>query len=94
MFFCLKYPLEPEKNHPCVSSGCRPAIFGELRESSTIWVSRPELLLELCLKKSSLTFDISSYLGFAYFQAIVRLGRRPQITTYLLAYTLLEDKEL
>lgn len=54
------------------------AIFCELRESSTIWISHPELIPKLFLKPPSPTLKTCNYVDFAYFKAIQRLRRRPQ----------------
>ncbi|RNJ53866.1 hypothetical protein D7B24_001274 [Verticillium nonalfalfae] len=55
------------------------AVFSELRESETIWVSRPELLPRLFVsKKAAAPLRISSPLDFVYFKAIRALRERPE----------------
>lgn len=55
------------------------AVFSELRESETIWVSRPELLPRLFVsKKAAAPLNISSPLDFVYFKAIRALRERPE----------------
>ncbi|KAI1102085.1 hypothetical protein F4804DRAFT_278064 [Jackrogersella minutella] len=55
------------------------AIFCELNENSTIWVSKPELLPKLFIKKQPpLLIQIPSYLEYGYFKAIKDLRRRPE----------------
>lgn len=54
------------------------AFFSELRESGTIWISRPDLLPKLLFKKPSVPLNTSSYVDFAYFKAIQTLRRRPE----------------
>jgi len=53
------------------------ALFCELRESQTIWVSRPELLPTLVLRPPQPVLRLSSPLDFAHFKAIQYLRRRP-----------------
>lgn len=54
------------------------ALFSELRESCTIWVSRPDLLPKLLFKKSAPVLQARSLLDFAFFEAIRYLRRRPE----------------
>jgi hypothetical protein len=54
------------------------ALFCELQESCTIWISRPDLLPKFALKKPGPTLESSNYLEFAYFKLIQRLRRRPE----------------
>jgi hypothetical protein len=54
------------------------ALFCELQESCTIWISRPDLLPKFALKKPTPTLASSNYLEFAYFKLIQRLRRRPE----------------
>ncbi|ORY65448.1 uncharacterized protein BCR38DRAFT_457599 [Pseudomassariella vexata] len=54
------------------------AVFCELNESRTIWVSRPELLPKLVLKKPPPPLHTSSYLDYGYFKLIQRLRQRPE----------------
>ncbi|KAL8393045.1 hypothetical protein RB595_003012 [Gaeumannomyces hyphopodioides] len=54
------------------------ALFCELRESNTIWLSNPELLPRLALKKPSPPLQATSYVDFVSFRALQRLRRRPE----------------
>ncbi|KAK0614256.1 hypothetical protein B0T14DRAFT_436794 [Immersiella caudata] len=54
------------------------ALFCELQESCTIWISRPDLLPNFALKKPAPTLTSSNYLEFAYFKLIQRLRVRPE----------------
>jgi len=54
------------------------ALFCELRESNTVWVSRPELLPALALRKPPPVLRLSSPLDFVLFKAIQYLRRRPE----------------
>lgn len=54
------------------------AFFSELRESCTLWISRPDLLPKLLFKKPSVPLDTSSYVDFTFFKAIQTLRRRPE----------------
>jgi hypothetical protein len=54
------------------------AIFCEMNESSTIWVSRPDLLSRLLAKRPSPALQASNPVDFAYFKAIQYLRRRPE----------------
>lgn len=53
------------------------AIFSELRESCTIWVSRPELLPKLLFKKPAPALEARHLLDYIFFEAIRYLRRRP-----------------
>ncbi|OTA70672.1 hypothetical protein K449DRAFT_321436 [Hypoxylon sp. EC38] len=54
------------------------AIFSELNESSTIWVSNAKLLPKLFVKKDPpLPLQTASYLDYGYFMAIKKLRQRP-----------------
>ncbi|KAJ4422481.1 hypothetical protein N0V82_002815 [Gnomoniopsis sp. IMI 355080] len=54
------------------------ALFSELRESCTIWVSRPELLPKLLFKGPAPALEARSPLDYLYFEAIRYLRRRPE----------------
>lgn len=54
------------------------ALFSELRESSTIWISRPNLLPKLLFKKPTPALQARSPLDFAFFEAIRYLRQRPE----------------
>lgn len=54
------------------------ALFSELRESCTIWVSRPDLLPKLLFKGPTPALEARSPLDFFYFEAIRYLRRRPE----------------
>lgn len=54
------------------------ALYSEFRESATIWVSRPDLLSQMFIKRPSPALSLSSPVDFAYFTAIQRLRRRPE----------------
>ncbi|KAI6315813.1 hypothetical protein MCOR34_004520 [Pyricularia oryzae] len=54
------------------------AFFCELRDSETIWVSKPELLPKLALKAPSPTLQASSFMDFVSFRVIQILRRRPE----------------
>ncbi|KAK0638809.1 hypothetical protein B0T16DRAFT_337862 [Cercophora newfieldiana] len=54
------------------------ALFCELQESCTIWISQPDLLPKFALKKPAPTLASSNYLEFAYFKLIQRLRVRPE----------------
>ncbi|CAN8106272.1 unnamed protein product [Discula destructiva] len=54
------------------------AIFSELRENCTIWVSRPELLPKLVLKKPAPALEAPNPLDYFCFEAIRYLRRRPE----------------
>ncbi|KAI1207342.1 uncharacterized protein F4807DRAFT_185467 [Annulohypoxylon truncatum] len=55
------------------------AVFSELNESHTIWVSEPGLLLKLFVKPLLPTpLQITSYLDYGYFTLIKKLRRRPE----------------
>ncbi|KAH9900291.1 hypothetical protein F4778DRAFT_771489 [Xylariomycetidae sp. FL2044] len=53
------------------------AIFSELHENCTVWLSKPELLPKLVLKKPPPPVHTSSYLDYGYFTAIRNLRQRP-----------------
>lgn len=53
------------------------AIFAELRESSTISISNPELLPDLLLKRPPPAVSTGSLADYLYFRAIRWLRRRP-----------------
>jgi hypothetical protein len=54
------------------------AVFCELNDNCTIWVSRPDLLPKLVVKKPAPTLHTSSYFDYAYFKLIQRLRQRPE----------------
>ncbi|KAJ4396304.1 hypothetical protein N0V93_000523 [Gnomoniopsis smithogilvyi] len=54
------------------------ALFSELRESCTIWVSRPELLPKLLFKGPAPALEARNPLDFLFFEAIRYLRRRPE----------------
>ncbi|KAF4975265.1 hypothetical protein FZEAL_7932 [Fusarium zealandicum] len=54
------------------------AVFGELAESCTLWVDKPELLPKIFLKKASPTLHASSIVDFLCFQLIRSLRSRPE----------------
>lgn len=54
------------------------AFFCELRDSSTIWISKPELLPKLALKKPLPILQASGFMDFVTFRAIQVLRRRPE----------------
>lgn len=54
------------------------ALFCELRENCTIWVSRPDLLPKLVFKKPPQPLHLSSRFEFGQFKMIQRLRRRPE----------------
>ncbi|KAK3945850.1 hypothetical protein QBC46DRAFT_61854 [Diplogelasinospora grovesii] len=54
------------------------ALFCELNESCTIWVSRPDLLPKLVIKQPSPTLESSNYGEFVYFKLIQNLRVRPE----------------
>ncbi|KAI4866740.1 hypothetical protein F4820DRAFT_457416 [Hypoxylon rubiginosum] len=54
------------------------AMFCELNENNTIWVSKPELLPKLVIKKQPPPLlQTTSYLDYGYFTAIKNMRRRP-----------------
>ncbi|KAM7198041.1 Protein of unknown function (DUF1365) domain containing protein [Rhypophila sp. PSN 637] len=53
------------------------SFFSELQESSTIWMSRPELLPKFVLKTPPPALTLSSISDFIYFKAIQKLRKRP-----------------
>jgi hypothetical protein len=54
------------------------ALFCELRENHTIWVSQPDLLPKLVVKKPSPPLNLSNPLDFVSFKAIQALRTRPE----------------
>lgn len=54
------------------------ALFSELRESCTIWVSRPDLLPKLLFRKPTAALEVRSPMDYLYFGAIRYLRRRPE----------------
>lgn len=54
------------------------AMFGELRESHTVWISRPDLLPKFIFKKQSPAVQLSNPIDFVSFKAIQYLRRRPE----------------
>ncbi|KLU86473.1 hypothetical protein MAPG_05485 [Magnaporthiopsis poae ATCC 64411] len=54
------------------------ALFCELRESNTVWISNPELLPKLVLKKPAPPLHATSYVDFVSFKALQRLRQRPE----------------
>lgn len=54
------------------------ALFSELRESCTIWVSRPELLPKLLFKGPAPTLEAKTPLDYLFFEANRYLRRRPE----------------
>ncbi|KAI1380602.1 hypothetical protein F4677DRAFT_192480 [Hypoxylon crocopeplum] len=55
------------------------AMFCELNENNTIWVSKPELLPKLVIKKQPPPLlQTASYLDYGYFTAIKNLRQRPE----------------
>ncbi|KAH8881607.1 hypothetical protein GQ53DRAFT_474117 [Thozetella sp. PMI_491] len=54
------------------------ALFCESQESHTLWVSRPNLLPKLVIKKPMPTLQLSHYADFAYFKFIQALRTRPE----------------
>lgn len=54
------------------------ALFSELRESCTIWVSRPDLLPKLLFRKPTAALEVRGPMDYLYFGAIRYLRRRPE----------------
>lgn len=54
------------------------ALFTELRESCTIWVSRPVLLPKLLFRKPTAALEVRGPMDYLYFGAIRYLRRRPE----------------
>lgn len=54
------------------------ALFSELRESCTIWVSRPDLLPRLLFRKPTAALEVRGLMDYLYFGAIRYLRRRPE----------------
>lgn len=55
------------------------ALFSELRESCTIWVSRPDLLPKILFKRPAPTLEARNPVDFVYYEAIRYLRRRPDV---------------
>lgn len=53
------------------------ALFSELRESCTIWISRPDLLPKILFKKPAPALEARNPMDYAYYEAIRYLRRRP-----------------
>ncbi|KAK8920752.1 hypothetical protein H634G_00085 [Metarhizium anisopliae BRIP 53293] len=54
------------------------AIFTEFMDSATIWVSEPQLLPDLLLKKGSPPLQSASLMDYLFFKPIQYLRRRPE----------------
>lgn len=54
------------------------ALFSELRESCTIWISQPEVLPKILFKKPQVMLETHRPSDFVLFQAIRFLRRRPE----------------
>ena len=54
------------------------AFFCEINESCTVWVSRPDLLPKLLLKKPTITLESSGLRQYACFKLIQRFRVRPK----------------
>lgn len=54
------------------------ALFSELRESCTVWISRPDLLPKLLFKGPAPALEASNPLNYFFFEAIRYLRRRPE----------------
>lgn len=54
------------------------AFTSEIQESSTIWVSRPELLPKFALKRPPPALTLSNLYDFIYFKAIQKLRQIPE----------------
>lgn len=54
------------------------ALFSELRESCTVWISPPDILPKLLFKKPAPALEARSPLDFLIFKAICYLRRRPE----------------
>lgn len=54
------------------------ALFCELNDNSTIWVSRPDLLPKLLFKKPSPPLDLQNMFEHGQFKLIQRLRQRPE----------------
>lgn len=57
------------------------ALFSELQESCTIWVSRPDLLPKLLFRKPAPALEARSPWDYVFFEAIRHLRRRPEKIT-------------
>ncbi|KAI0152934.1 hypothetical protein GGR57DRAFT_492632 [Xylariaceae sp. FL1272] len=55
------------------------AMFCEFRESCTIWISNPQLLPKLVIKKPLPPLNTASYSDYCYFTAIKNMRHRPEI---------------
>ncbi|KAI7786874.1 hypothetical protein LA080_002344 [Diaporthe eres] len=53
------------------------ALFSELRESCTIWVSRPDLLPKILFKKPAPVLEARNPMDFVFYEAIRYMRRRP-----------------
>lgn len=53
------------------------AIFTEFMDSATIWVSEPQLLPDLLLKKGSPRLQSANMMDYLFFKSIQKLRRRP-----------------
>lgn len=54
------------------------AVFTEFMDSATIWVSEPQLLPDLLLKKGSPPLQSASLMDYLFFKSIQYLRRRPE----------------
>lgn len=54
------------------------ALFCELNDNCTIWVSRPDLLPKLLFKKPSPPLDLQNVFEYGQFKLIQRLRQRPE----------------
>ncbi|KAF7542013.1 hypothetical protein G7054_g26 [Neopestalotiopsis clavispora] len=54
------------------------ALFCELHDNCTIWISKPELLPKLIMKRPPPAFETQSLVDFACFKLIQNLRKRPQ----------------
>ncbi|PSR87328.1 hypothetical protein BD289DRAFT_388706 [Coniella lustricola] len=54
------------------------ALFSEMQESCTTWISRPDLLPKLLFKKPTPPTEAQGPLDYIFFEAIRRLRRRPE----------------
>jgi hypothetical protein len=54
------------------------ALFCELNDNCTIWISRPELLPKLVFKKPAMALTSQNLVEFGYFKLIQSLRRRPE----------------
>ncbi|KAI0853086.1 hypothetical protein F5Y00DRAFT_250841 [Daldinia vernicosa] len=76
------------------------AIFCELNENNTIWVSNPQLLPRLFVKKQPPPlFQTTSYLDYGYFMAIKNIRQRPEriqrpLTSCQISWTTQSQKDI